>query len=291
MTRTARLGVALGINLVLSIGLVVTGRAAHSTGLIADAGHNLTDAMALVLALTASVLATRPVSATRSYGWGRASTLAALANGIVLVIVTVGIAWIAARRLVHPRPIEGAIVLASALGSVVLNLAVVRLLHEHDHDLGVRSALLHAIGDTFSAAAVALAGLIALLASGRLAERVDPIAALVVAVLIIVEALRITGASIHVLLEGVPSDIDLVDVETALTAIPEIHAVHDLHVWSLSSTSRVLSAHLEVSADASISATSPVLHALHAMLEERFGINHATLELEAEGNCGHALHD
>ncbi len=291
MSRSARLSAALGINLLLSIGLVIAGRAAHSTGLVADAGHNLTDAMALVFALTASVLASRPPSARRTYGWGRASTLAALANGIVLVVVTVGIAWMAVERLLHPRPIEGGVVLVAALFSVVLNLLVVRLLHEHGHDLGVRSALLHAVGDTLSAAVVALAGLIALVASGPLAMRVDPIASLIVAALIVVEALRITWASIHVLIEGVPTDIDLSEVEAALRGVEEILDVHDLHVWTLSSTSKALSAHLVVSGDASVESTRPLLITLHSMLEERFGIDHATVELEAEGGCGHIHHD
>jgi cobalt-zinc-cadmium efflux system protein len=287
VSRTARLGASLGINLALTIGLLVAGRAAHSTSLVADAGHNLTDAMALVLALTASILAARPPSPRRTYGWSRASTLAALANGVVLVLVTASIGWLAVERLLHPRPIEGGVVLVAALISVGLNLLVVLLLSEHEHDLGVRSALVHAVGDTLSSAVVALAGLIALVSSGALAERVDPIATLVVAALIVIEALRVTGASLHVLLEGVPSGVDLQEVEATLRAFDQILDVHDLHVWSISSSSSALSVHLVVAGDASIESTRPLVAQLRHVLADRLSIDHATVELEAEGGCGH----
>ena len=287
MSRSARLGAALGINLALSVGLVLAGRAAHSTSLVADAGHNLTDAMALILALTASILASRPPSPRRTFGWSRASTLAALANGVVLVIVTVGIAGMAIGRLMHPRAVEGGVVLIAALVSILLNLGVVRLLSEHNHDLGVRSALVHAVGDALSGAVVALAGFIALVGSGPLALRVDPIASLMVAVLIVVEALRVTGASLHVLLEGVPAGVDLEEVDRALRGLDEVLDVHDLHVWSISSSSHALSAHLVVAGDASIQSTQPLLLDMRHLLAEKFGIDHATVELEAEGRCGH----
>ena len=287
MSRSARLGAALGINLALSVGLILAGRAAHSTSLVADAGHNLTDAMALVLALTASLLVSRPPSPRRTFGWSRASTLAALANGVVLVIVTVGIAVMAIGRLVHPRAVEGGIVLIAALVSLLLNLGVVRLLSDHRHDLGVRSALVHAVGDALSGGVVALAGLIALVASGPLAVRVDPIASLIVAALIVVEALRVTGASLHVLLEGVPTGVDLTEVDQVLRGLDEVLDIHDLHVWSISSSSNALSAHLVVSGDASIESTRPLLIEMRRLLAEQFGIDHATVELETAGGCGH----
>jgi cobalt-zinc-cadmium efflux system protein len=285
MSRPARLGASLVINLLLTAGLLLAGRAAHSTGLVADAGHNLTDAMALVLALLAILIARRPPSDRRSYGYDRATILAALANGVVLVLVTVTIAALAIERLLHPRPIEGGIVLVAASLSAAANIAVVLLLLEDRRDLNVRSAAVHAVGDALSALVVALAGLIALVASGPVALRVDPIASLIVACFIVVEGIRVTSASLHILLEGVPADIDLSEVRRSLLGLEGISQVHDLHVWSLDSEHRAMSAHLVVDGDPSLAATAPLLAQVRALLTEEFRIEHATVELECPGGC------
>ena len=291
MSRQSRLTVSLLLNLLLTGGLLVAAQFAHSTSLAADAGHNLTDAMAILLALVAASLASRPASPRRSFGYDRASILAALANGVVLVAVTVSIAVFAIVRLLHPHPVRGGVVLLAAGISVLINLSVVWLLADDHHDLGVQSALLHALGDTLAAAVVALAGLLMMVTSGPLAERIDPIASLIVAVFIVTEAIKITRTSLQILLEGVPADIDLDEVRSALLGLDRVLDVHDLHVWSLSSSSRALSAHLVVEGDSSIDSTGPLLTSIKALLEETFDIAHATLELEGEGLCGHAHHD
>jgi cobalt-zinc-cadmium efflux system protein len=290
MSRTARLGGSLLVNLALSVGLVIASRAAHSTGLAADAGHNLTDAMAILVALVAIYLARRPATERRSYGYSRVTILAALINGVVLVAVTVTIAVLAIERLIHPRPIHGGIVLIAASVSAMANAIVVLLLSEDHHDLNVRSAAVHALGDTLSAAVVAIAGLIALVASGPVALRVDPIASLIVAAFIVVEGFRVTAASLHVLLEGVPADIDLAEVRRALCDLEGIVEVHDLHAWSLDSEHRALSAHLVVEGDPSLAATTPLLAEVRTLLARRFRIEHATVELETSGCCGDELH-
>jgi cobalt-zinc-cadmium efflux system protein len=290
MSRPARLGGSLVINLLLTVGLLLAGRAAHSTGLVADAGHNLTDAMALVLALFAILIARRPPSDRRSYGYDRATILAALANGVVLVLVTVTISALAIERLVHPRPIEGGIVLVAASVSAGANIAVVLLLLEDRHDLNIRSAAVHAGGDALSALVVALAGLIALIASGPVALRVDPIASLLVACFIVVEGVRVTSASLHILLEGVPADIDLGEVRRRLLGLEGISQVHDLHVWSLDSEHRAMSAHLVVDGDPSLGATAPLLAEVRSMLTEEFRIDHATVELEGAEGCDEDHH-
>ncbi len=286
MTRTARLGGSLVINVVLTVGLLVAGHFAHSTGLLADAGHNLTDAMAIALALVAIAFAARPATERRSFGNSRMTILAALLNGVVLVGVTVTICVLAVERLIHPQAIHGAVVLVVASLSAAANMLVVLLLSEDRHDLNVRSAAVHALGDALSALVVATAGLIALLASGPIAERVDPIASLIVAAFIVVEGIKVTGASLHVLLEGVPSDIDLADVRQALCSVEGIEEVHDLHVWSLDSEHRALSAHLVVLGDPSLGATAPLLTEVRALLDERFRIEHATVELETSDADG-----
>ncbi len=281
MTRTTRLCVSLGINLALTGGLLLAGRAAHSTGLVADAGHNLTDAVAILVALLASLLALRPATERRSFGYHRATILAALTNGVVLVLVTFSIAWMALYRLLHPQPVHGGIIVVAASLSIVANLGVVWLLTEGHEDLSMRSVLIHSLGDALASAVVAISGIIALVASGPITERVDPIASLIVAGVIVLEAFRITRSSLHVLLEGVPSDIELSDVRERLTAITGIREVHDLHVWSLSSSHRALSAHMVVDGDPTVSAAGHLLSKARALLEDEFRIDHATIELEA----------
>jgi cobalt-zinc-cadmium efflux system protein len=281
MSRRNRLTLALVLNIGLSVGLVIAGRAAHSTGLIADAGHNLTDAMAILLVLGADLLSRRPATTRRSFGLQRATILAALANGVVLIAVTSSIVWLAVERLLHPGTVQGSIVLIAASASALLNLAVVSLLVEDHHDLSVRSALLHAVGDVLGSSVVALSGLVAMIASGPLVQRIDPIASLVVAALIIVEALRITRSSLHILLEGVPTDLDLEVVRAAICETDQIVEVHDLHVWALSSESRAMSAHVVVQGDPTLSDAEGLLVAAKALLAERFAINHATIELES----------
>ena len=290
MTRTTRLSLALFLNLILTAGLVLAGRSAHSTGLVADAGHNLTDAMAILLVLGAQVVAARPATDRRSYGLQRAGILAALANGVVLLVVTGSIAWLAIGRLVHPAAVHGTTVLIAASISALINLVVVSLLVEGHGDLSVRSALLHAVGDVLGSAVVAISGLVALLGSGPMVERIDPVASLLVAGLIVVEALRITRSSLHILLEGVPFDLDLDEVRSALRATPGVNEVHDLHVWSLSSSSRAMSAHVLVDGDPTISAATATLAAARSMLHDRFAIDHATMELEASSCDEGATH-
>ena len=289
MTRTARLSGALLLNLLLTAGLLLAGRAAHSTGLVADAGHNLTDAMAILLALLAALLARRPASERRSYGYDRATIFAALLNGIVLVAVTISIAWLAIERLLHPQPIRGGIVLVAAALSAAINISVVVLLVEEHHDLSMRSALVHALGDALSAVVVGVAGLIALVASGPVALRVDPIASLLIAAFIVIEGIRLTAASLQILFESVPPDIDLGELRRVLRSVGGIDEVHDLHVWSLDSEHRAMSAHLVVEGDPSIAATKPLLGEVRRLLREDFRIEHATVELES-GSCADERH-
>lgn len=277
----SRLSASLVLNVLLAIGLVVAGRLAHSTGLFADAGHNLTDAMAIVLALVASFMARRPPSPRHSFGSQRSTILAALANGVVLVVVTVSIIVVSAVRLVHPIHVRGGIVIVAASASLLLNLVVVGLLRRDAHELSVKSALVHSLGDALSAGVVLASGIITALAHGPIAERIDPIASLIVAAFIVVEAVRITGSSLHILLEGVPTDIDMDDVRSCLCGLEGVVEVHDLHIWSLSSTERALSAHIVVEGDPALSATRRVVHDARAELERRFAIGHATLEVEA----------
>jgi len=288
VTRSQRLLASFVINLLLVIGLLIAGKSAHSTGLVADAGHNLTDAMAIMFALVASLLAARPATERKSFGYHRATILAAFANGLVLIAVTVTIVWLAISRLIHPQAVHGLTVTIAASLSLLANVFVVFLLREGSGDLGIRSALVHSLGDALSAGVVAIAGVVTLVTTGPIAMRIDPIASLIVAGFIVFEAFKITGTSVQVLLEGVPSDIDLESVRRCLCSIAGVASVHDLHVWSLSAEQRALSVHLVIESDPLLSETAGLITGVRTTLTKEFSISHATIEIEAQ-RCGSDL--
>jgi len=278
--RSRRLSITLGLNAVLALTQVVAGVAAHSMGLLADAGHNLTDAAGIAVSLVAVRLTLRPRSASRSFGWHRGPILAALVNAAVIAVVTVAIAAGSIERLVHPRAVHGAVVLVVAAVAFVVNAGAALVLREDTADLNMRSAFLHMGGDALGSLAVLVAGIV-LVADPSL-ERVDPIAALAVGVLILVEALRILRATMAVLLESVPEDIDLGELTAAMGAVAGVAEVHDLHVWSISSDLRALSAHVVLTGHPTLEEAQVVGDRVKAALAGSFAIAHSTLELECE---------
>ncbi|MGH9110087.1 MAG: cation diffusion facilitator family transporter [Acidimicrobiales bacterium] len=290
MSRTWRLAVALAINVALVAGQVVAGVISHSAGLLADAGHNLTDVAAVGLSLVAVRWALRPRSANRSYGNHRGTILAALANAAVLAVVTVAIAAVGIVRLLHPTHVDGGVVAAVAGAAVVANGLAAWALHEGDRDLNMRSAVLHMVSDLAASAVVAAAGVAIVVAGGGGWERADPVASLVVAALVLVEAVRIAKESADVLLESTPPDVDLAALRRSMTATPGVGEVHDLHVWSLSSEYRALSAHLVLTGHPTLEEAQAVGNVVRAGVSDPFGIAHATFELECE-RCDDELDD
>ncbi len=280
MDRTRRLAVSLVLNLGLVVAQVVFGIVAHSTGLLADAGHNLTDVGALVLSLVAVRLALRPASPARSFGYHRATILAALANAVLVAAVTVLIVVAAVHRLLHPGPVHAGIVVAVAAAGLVVNGIAAVVLAERGGDLNMRSALVHMVGDALASAAVLLAGL-ALLAVPS-ATWLDPVSSLVVAALIVTQAAGVFRSAVAVLLESTPNDVDLGDLTTAMGDVAGVEGVHDLHVWSLSSDVRVLSAHVVLTGHPSLEEANVVGERVKRAIGPPFGIAHSTLELECE---------
>lgn len=282
MTRTRRLVVALAINVALVVAQVVAGALAHSTGLLSDAGHNLSDAAGVVLSLLAVRFALRPRTPARSFGNARATILAALMNAALLAVVTVLIMVEAVRRLVHPVGVEGSIVVPVAAAAIVANLAAALVLRDRGHDLNMRAAMAHMAADALSSAVVLVAGAIILVTGGGAWNRLDPAASLVVAVLIVIEALRLIKESTDVLLESTPSDVDLGHLERVITELPGVDEVHDLHVWSLSSEYRALSAHVVMTGHPSLEEAQEVGGRVRAAIQVPFDIAHTTFELECE---------
>ena len=280
MDRTRRLAVGLGLNAALVVVQVVFGIVAHSTGLLADAGHNLTDVGALCLSLVAVRLALRPASRARSFGNHRATILAALANAVLIAAVTVLIVVASVHRLVHPESVRAGLMVTVAAFGLLVNGVAAWVLSEHRHDLNMRSAFLHMLGDALASAAVVVAGLVLLVVPS--ASWLDPVSALVVAAVIVTQAAGVFRSSIAVLLESTPTDVDLDELTGAMAQVVGVGGVHDLHVWSLSSEMRVLSAHLVLTGHPTLEEAQVVGERVKHAIGAPFGISHSTLELECE---------
>jgi cobalt-zinc-cadmium efflux system protein len=288
MSRRRRLWVALLLNLALVAGEAGAGYMAHSVGLLAEAGHNLTDAAAVVLSLTALRLTLRSPTPSRTFGWHRSTILAAQANATAVVLVALVIAVGAVQRLVHPEAAHGGIMAAASVVALAVNAAAARVLHEPHaggagagarRDLNMRANVLHMAGDSAASAGVALAGLIILFGGPRLS---DPAVSLAIAALVAWEGVGLVRESAEVLLESTPADVDLDQVAAVARSVGGVEDVHDLHVWSLSSEVRALSAHLVLAGHPSLEEAQATGGEVKLALARRFGIGHSTLELECE---------
>ena len=280
MDRTRRLSLSLALTAVLVAVEVVFGVVAHSSGLLADAGHNVADVGDLVLSLVAVRLVLRPPSAARSFGNPRATILAALANASLIAVVTVLIVIDSVHRLDHPEPVRAGIVVVVASVGLVVNGLAVLVLRDASNDLNMRAAVLHMAGDALASLAVVLAGVVMLFDSS--ATWLDPVSALVVAAIIVQQAIRIFRASIDVLLESTPSGLDLDGLTGSMAAVQGVAEVHDLHVWNLSSELRVLSAHLVLDGHPTLEEAQAVGDEVKHAIAGPYAISHSTLELECE---------
>jgi cobalt-zinc-cadmium efflux system protein len=245
-----------------------------SLALLSDAGHMLTDAVALALGALAARIARAPPSSRHSYGLGRAEIFAAAINASTMLVIAAAIAHEAVQRLNEPGDIHGAAAAAIALAGLALNLAIVKWLLPHRHDMNARAAALHVLGD--------LLGSIAAIASGAVITLtgwipIDALASLLIALLIAVSSLRLLHEAFHALMEGVPLRLSVEELGRQMAAAEGVDSVHDLHVWTLSGSRIALSAHVVVR---DLSRWDRTLAALRALLRERFGIEHVTLQPE-----------
>jgi cobalt-zinc-cadmium efflux system protein len=265
--------VATAIYIIL---LIVTGIRAHSLALLSEAGHNLSDFLALLVSLAAVYLQQRPPSSSKTYGWHRAGVLAALVNSASLLAIGFLIFYEALRRLQSPEPVHAGTMMTVAAVGVVMNAAIAFGLYRASRDVNIRSAFLHEIGDTLSTAAVIVGGW-AILATGH--AWIDPALSMGIAALILWSALGIVRETLNILLEGTPRGMTLEHIEEAIRSIDGANGVHDLHVWSLGSDSHALSAHISI-ADIPPSASERILREVNQMLRERFHIYHTTIQFE-----------
>lgn len=280
-TTRNRLGLALGLTILVLLVEVLGGWLSHSLALLSDAGHVLTDALALGLAWFAAVQSGRPANARKTYGYHRTEILAALLNAATLIAVVVVIAFEAIQRLREPVAVTPWLMFVSAGVGIVVNLAIVaglRGAHQHNHaNLNVRAALLHVLGDVGASVGVVVAGVVIVLTRWY---PIDPLLSLAIALLIARGAWRVLGETLDILMEAVPRDLDMSALVGDLAGQPEVAGVHDLHVWAISGGVYALSAHVHVKDQPTLGACDALVERLDRMLRERHHIAHATLQLE-----------
>src|SRR6204780_1265200 len=270
------LKISLGVTLAYIVLLVVAGIRAHSLALLSEAGHNLSDFLALLLSLVAVYLQSRPASATTTYGYHRAGVLAALVNAVSLVAVAFFIFYEAFRRLQHPEHVQASVMMWVAGTGVVMNGVIALLLYRSGGDVNMRSALLHEVGDTLSTAA-AIAGGWAILVSGN--YWIDSALSFGIGALILWSGFGIVRETLNILLEGTPRGMRLELVETAIRSIEGVNDVHDLHVWSIGSETHALSCHIAI-ADIPPSVSERILRDVKDRLHHHFRIDHTTIQFE-----------
>jgi cobalt-zinc-cadmium efflux system protein len=265
---------ALGLTLSFAVVELVAGLMSNSLALISDAGHMVTDAAALGLALMAQIIAKRPPSARHSFGFGRAEALAAFVNGLAMLVLVIWIIYEAVQRFTLPQPVGGATVFIVAAIGLANNIAVARLLAKDQDNMNTRAALVNVLGDLLGSIAALAAGAIIHLTGWMQA---DPLLSIFVSLLILRSTWGVLRESYHFLMEGVPDHIDYLQVGADLAGIPGVLSVHDLHVWDMSPGHPALIGHLEI---AQLEDWPGVLHAVKAMLLAEHGIDHVTLQAE-----------
>jgi cobalt-zinc-cadmium efflux system protein len=270
------LKISLGVTAAYIVLLVVAGIRAHSLALLSEAGHNLSDFLALLLSLVAVYLQSRPASSTKTYGYHRAGVLAALVNAVSLVAVSVFIFYEAFRRLQHPQHVQASVMMWVAAAGVVMNGVIAFLLYRSGGDVNMRSALLHEVGDTLSTAAV-IAGGWAILITGD--SWIDSALSFGIGILILWSGFGIVRETLNILLEGTPRGVQLQLVEKAIRSIEGVNDVHDLHCWSIGSETRALSCHIAI-ADIPPSVSERILRDVKDCLHITFRIDHTTIQFE-----------
>ena len=260
----------------------------HSLALLGDAGHMLVDALALALSLIALNLAKKPATITRTYGFHRSEILAALANGVTLVLVAVYIFYEAYQRFRAPPTVQTTIMLAVAVTGLAANLVTMRLLHRARHsNLNVRAAFFHVLGDTLSSVGVIAGGIIIAVTGWKI---VDPIIAIMIGIIILWGAVGLVRESVDILLETVPKHISLEKVTEVIKGVKGVVELHDLHIWTITSGIYALSTHILIQ-DQMLSRAGEITTAINRELAQKFNITHTTFQLENEKceNCAEGL--
>ena len=282
----SRLRLALGLTLAILVIELAGGLLSHSLALLSDAGHVLTDVFALGLAWFAVSQARRPADRRRSYGYHRVGVIAAFVNAITLIVIVLAIAVEAVRRLTAPAPVEGGLVIATALVAIAINTFVLLTLRGESQNLNLRAALLHVTGDLAAAAGVVVAGVVIVLTGWTY---IDPLLSLAIAALIAYGAVGIVRETSNLLMEGTPPGVDVAALSREITGTKLVTGVHDLHVWALSSDEVALSCHIVID-DTSLGNAEHVVREIETRLCDQFSIGHTTIQVESCHPCGEITH-
>ena len=273
----------LQVSMALTAAYVVAtfffGLRAHSLALISEAGHNVSDLLAILLSYVAVYFQARPATAEKTFGYQRAGVLAAFVNALTLIVLSAWIAFEAISRLNHPVAVQPDLMMWVALAGVVMNGTVATLLWKFSGDVNIRSVFLHMLGDTLSTAAVIIGGA-GILFTGMM--WIDPVLSILIAGMILWSSVGIVRETLNILLEGTPRNLQLDSVRTAMQAVEGVIDVHDLHVWSLGSSSHALASHVTI-ADMPMSDCSAILSGINCALRDRFHITHTTIQFETTG--------
>lgn len=255
------------------------GVAAGSLALIADAGHNLSDVLSLLLAWGAGLLATKPATEKRTYGFRKVTIMASLASAILLLVALGGITWEAIGRFFDPKPVEGMTVIAvAAIGVVINTITALLFVSGQKHDLNIRGAFLHMAADAGVSFGVVVAGIIIMVTGWLL---IDPLISLLIVAVILVGTGSLLRDSMNLAIDSVPEGIDIAGIKRYLTGFENVSQIHDLHVWPMSTTEVALSVHLIIVDD---SLNNDFLPKLQQQLHDRFSIEHSTIQVERQSD-------
>lgn len=284
-TERRRLRAVLALTLGYAVAEVVGGMWTGSLALLADAGHMFTDVASLALALGALWIAERPATLSHTYAYGRVEVLAGLVNGLFMWAIVGWIAYEAVQRLYQPPEVRTGAMLAVASGGLVVNVVAYAILHrgldDEGRSLNLRGAGLHVLGDMLGSIGAISAAVVIRLTGWTAA---DPVASLLIGILILISSWWIVRDAVHILLEGTPYGLDVEDLLAAMREADGVSGVHDLHVWTITSGYPALSAHVVCAHDVS---RDMLLARLNRLLRERYGITHTTIQLELESPADH----
>jgi len=255
------------------------GLRAHSLALISEAGHNVSDLLAIALSFVAVYFQARPATDQKTFGYQRAGVLAAFVNAVTLVVLSAWIAIEAIHRIATPVQVQPRLMMYVATAGVLMNGTVATLLWRFSRDVNIRSVFLHMLGDTLSTAAV-IAGGAAILFTGL--TWIDPILSILIAGMILWSSVGIIRETLNILLEGTPRNLKLAEIRKAMASVAGVLDVHDLHVWSLGSQSHALASHITI-AEMPMSECSSILDGINCALRDRFHITHTTIQFETTG--------
>ena len=282
-TSSNRMQQVLKVSLAATFCYVVAtfyfGIRAHSLALISEAGHNVSDMLAIVLSFVAVYFQTRPATEEKTFGYQRAGVLAAFVNALTLIVLAGWISIAALHRFTVPEPVQPKLMMIVAAAGVLMNGCIAGLLWKFSGDVNIRSVFLHMLGDTLSTAAV-IAGGAGILFTGI--TWIDPVLSIIIAGMILYSSAGIVRETLHILLEGTPKDLQLHEIRASMQSVEGVLNVHDLHVWSLGSSSHALASHVTI-AEMPVSDCGCILEGINAALRQRFHIHHTTIQFETTG--------